>query len=49
MFMFNSEIVEGIKTHGCKSIEEIGDAIEAGAVCGSCHDDLQKILDEVNG
>jgi NAD(P)H-nitrite reductase large subunit len=47
--MFNSEIVEGIKTHGCKSIEEIGYAIEAGAVCGSCHDDLQEILDEVNG
>lgn len=47
--MCRSEIVEGIKTHGCKTIEDIGDAIEAGAVCGSCHDDLQELLDEING
>ncbi len=47
--MCKSKIVEGIKTHDCKTIEDIGDAIEAGVVCGSCHDDLQEILDEVNG
>ncbi|MDO9154872.1 MAG: (2Fe-2S)-binding protein [Paludibacter sp.] len=46
--MCKSEIVEGIRKHGCKTIEDIGDAIEAGAVCGSCHDDLQEILDEEN-
>jgi len=47
--MCKSKIVKGIIKHDCKTIEDIGDAIEAGAVCGSCHDDLQEILDEVNG
>ncbi|MDO9155046.1 MAG: (2Fe-2S)-binding protein [Paludibacter sp.] len=47
--MCKSEIVEGIRKNSCKTIEDIGDAIEAGAVCGSCHDDLQEILDEENG
>lgn len=46
--MSKSEILEGIRTHKCKTLEEVGDAIEAGAVCGSCNDDIQEILDEEN-
>jgi len=44
-----SDIIAGIKEHGCKTVEDVGDAIEAGAVCGSCIDDIQVILDELNG
>ncbi|OIP82654.1 MAG: hypothetical protein AUK44_07250 [Porphyromonadaceae bacterium CG2_30_38_12] len=44
--MCKSEILEGIRANGCKSVEEVGDSIEAGAVCGSCVEDIQTILDE---
>lgn len=43
-----SDIVAAVKQHGCKSVEDVSDNIEAGAVCGSCVDDIQEILDEVN-
>jgi NAD(P)H-nitrite reductase large subunit len=46
--MTRSEILDGIRKHKCKTVEEVGDAIEAGAVCGSCIDDIQEILDEEN-
>lgn len=42
------EIATEIKKHCCKSTDDVADAIEAGAVCGSCVDDIQEILDEVN-
>jgi len=44
-----SDIVAGIKKHGCRTTDDVADSIEAGAVCGSCVDDIQEILDEVNG
>jgi bacterioferritin-associated ferredoxin len=44
-----NDIIEGIKEHGCKTTDEVADSFEAGAVCGSCIDDIQDILDEVNG
>lgn len=44
-----ADIVEGIKKHCCKTTDDVADNIEAGAVCGSCVDDIQEILDEVNG
>lgn len=47
--MTKSDIVAGIKKHGCRTTDEVADTIEAGAVCGSCIDDIQEILDEVNG
>ena len=46
--MCKSEILEAIREKGLKTVEEIGDEIEAGAVCGSCIDDIQEILDEEN-
>ncbi len=42
------EIADAIRTHCCKSTDDVADKIEAGAVCGSCVDDIQAILDEVN-
>lgn len=43
-----SDIVAAIKEHGCKTADDVADAIEAGAVCGSCIDDIEEILAEVN-
>lgn len=43
-----SDIVAGIKQHGCKTTDDVADAMEAGAVCGSCVDDIQLILDELD-
>lgn len=47
--MTKAELVSEIKKRGLKTIEQVGDEIEAGAVCGSCIDDIQDVLDEVNG
>ena len=46
--MCKSEIVAAIREEGLKTVEEVGDETEAGAVCGSCIDDIQEILDEEN-
>ncbi|MDD4148857.1 MAG: (2Fe-2S)-binding protein [Bacteroidales bacterium] len=32
-----------------KTVEEVGEATDAGTVCGGCQDDIQEILDEING
>ncbi|HZJ74184.1 MAG TPA: (2Fe-2S)-binding protein [Perlabentimonas sp.] len=42
-------IVEAIKAKGLKTVEEVGDETEAGTGCGACQDDIQEILDEING
>lgn len=47
--MTKSELVAEIKKRGLKTIEQVGDEVEAGAVCGSCIDDIQVVLDEANG
>jgi len=43
------EIVKAINDKGLKTVEEVGEATEAGTGCGACHDDIQEILDEING
>ncbi|WP_329903401.1 (2Fe-2S)-binding protein [Porphyromonas pogonae] len=43
------QIENAIREQGLKTIDEVGDAIDAGTVCGSCQDDIQSILDEING
>lgn len=43
------EIVETVVSGKLKTIDEVGDAIEAGTACGSCHDDIEDILKEING
>lgn len=47
--IYKSEIVKAIKEKNLKTVEEVGDATNAGTVCGSCKDDIQEILDEING
>ena len=46
--MCKSEIVASIREKGLKTVEEVSDETEAGAVCGACVDDIQEILDEEN-
>jgi NifU-like protein len=47
--VYKSEIVKAIKTKELTSIQEVIDVTDAGAGCGSCHNTIQEILDEVNG
>ncbi len=46
--IYKSTIVNAIKEKGLTTVEEVGDATEAGTVCGGCQDDIQEILDEIN-
>lgn len=43
------EIVKAIKEKGLKTVDEVGEATEAGTGCGGCQDTIQEILDEING
>ena len=47
MQITRGEIIDSAKK-GFATIEAIGEDTEAGTACGSCHDDIQEILDEVN-
>jgi len=49
MQITKGEIVEAIKAGKLKTVDEVGDETEAGTVCGSCQDDIEDILKEVNG
>ncbi len=46
MQITKEEIIEAIKA-GNHTIDDIGEANEAGTVCGSCHDDIEDIIKEV--
>jgi NAD(P)H-nitrite reductase large subunit len=41
-------IIEAIKKHNLKTVEEVGQATEAGTGCGGCQPVIQEILDEIN-
>ena len=47
--IYKSQIVDAIKNNGLTTVEQVGDITTAGTVCGQCLDDIQKILDEING
>lgn len=42
-------IEDAIREKGLKTVEEVGEATQAGTGCGGCQDLIQEILDEVNG
>ncbi|MAZ94149.1 MAG: (2Fe-2S)-binding protein [Bacteroidales bacterium] len=48
MQITKGEIIDAIKAGNLKTIEEIGDETEAGTICGSCHEDLEDSIEEVN-
>ncbi len=43
------EIEKAIREKGLKTVEEVGEATGAGTGCGGCQDDIQQILDQING
>ncbi len=47
--VYKSTIVKAIKEKGLKTVDEVGEETEAGTVCGQCQDDIQDILDDING
>lgn len=47
--IYKSQIVDAIKNNGLTTVEQVGEITTAGTVCGQCLDDIQKILDEING
>ena len=49
MDITRGEIIDAIKNNNLKTVDEVGDATEAGTVCGSCQDDIEDILKVVNG
>ena len=32
-----------------KTVEDVNEAIDAGSACGGCNDEIQEIIDSVNG
>ena len=49
MEITRGEIIDAIKNDHLKTVDDVGDATEAGTVCGSCQDDIAEILKEING
>lgn len=43
------QIIDAIKNGGLTTFDEVAEATEAGTVCGSCQDDIEEILEEING
>lgn len=43
------QIEEAIRQGNLTTFEEVGEATEAGTICGSCQDDIEEILSEING
>ncbi len=46
MQITRGEIIDSILSDGKVTVEAIGEITEAGTVCGSCHEDIQNIIDE---
>ncbi|MBQ7843581.1 MAG: (2Fe-2S)-binding protein, partial [Odoribacter sp.] len=38
-----------IREKGLKTVEEVGEVTNAGTGCGGCQEQIQEILDEING
>jgi NAD(P)H-nitrite reductase large subunit len=47
MGITKGEIIKAAKEHGLKTSAEIGEALEAGTVCGGCIAEIDAILKEV--
>jgi len=41
-----AEIIKVIKEKNLKTVDEVGEYVDAGTACGSCIPDIKKILDE---
>ena len=43
------EIENAIREKGLKTVEEVGEVTNAGTGCRGCQEQIQEILDEING
>ena len=43
------EIENAIREKGLKTVEEVVEVTNAGTGCGGCQEQIQEILDEING
>ena len=43
------EIENAIREKGLKTVEEVGEVTNAVTGCGGCQEQIQEILDEING
>ena len=43
------KIRNAVKEYGLKTVEEVTNYTKAGGKCGKCHDDIRRIIAEVNG
>ena len=43
------EIEHAIREKGLTTVEGVGEATNAGTGCGGCQEQIQEILDEING
>ena len=43
------EIENAIREKGLKTVEEVGEVTNAGTGCGGSQEQIQEILDEING
>ncbi len=43
------EIIEVVKENNLTTVEQVTNYCKAGGACGSCHGDIQKIIDDVAG
>jgi NAD(P)H-nitrite reductase large subunit len=48
MQISRGEIIESILKMGATTVEQIGDLLEAGTVCGSCQDEIEEIISETS-
>ncbi len=49
MEITEAEIEKAIREKGLKSIAAVGEATDAGTVCGGCVDDIYLLLEKING
>lgn len=42
------EIIEAIKEQKLTTVEQVGEATNAGTGCGGCQDTIKEILNEIN-
>ncbi len=43
------QIEEAVRKNGFTTFDEVSEATEAGTICGSCQDDIEAIIAEING
>jgi NAD(P)H-nitrite reductase large subunit len=46
--IYKSTIVKAIREKGLSTVEQVQEETTAGTVCGSCIEDIENILKEIN-